>query len=237
MRAPRPAPALEGRAVETVVVVGLVVLGALGVLVARLRSRVRSLEREAALRGSVQDMEQARLAAAALLAQQDRVALRFELQAQARLAAAVQEWAAREVTALRDDFRIARVDQSAAEVLARLAQKRAASAAPPPEPTEEEDPEERRDTIAMPAPSAPALRPFDEEGEPTSVYGKAPRLPPVRLEPMRPPPPRARPTEAGTEDDAAEASRVRLGPNDPTPRRARASMVLPKYVDPKGSAS
>lgn len=129
-----------------------------------------------------------------------------------RTLAAVQGWAAKEIGAVRGEFTVARVNASAADVLARSA-----------------DRTKRR--VASAAPSSPVLK-LDEEGEATNVID----LPVyARQETMRPPAaPLAHPDLIGCEDIADEAARQRLGPEDKTPpRRGRASMVVPLSVGPK----
>ena len=198
-----------------VVVVVLVALVVLAVHLARLRERVRRLERKATPAEVM-----SRLAAAEL--GQSRLA--FEVQTQARLASAAQAQSVTELRALRDEFTTARVEQSATAIGARRAEKRAEAAAPPSESTE--DPDEQRDTVAM-----PASKPSNDDGEVTSLFDPDPPIYAPRSEPMRPAAllaPLAHPDLIGTEDHADEAARSRLGPEEQTPpRRGRAALLVP----------
>ena len=87
--------------------------------------------------------------------------------AESRNVATVQGWAAQEFRAVRGEFNVARVNHSAAEVMARRKAKRAGAAGPPLAP--DDDPEEQRDTVAMPPPSGPVLKLVDEDGDATNV--------------------------------------------------------------------
>jgi hypothetical protein len=74
--------------------------------------------------------------------------------ARLRAVANVQGWAQQELRAVRGELAVSRMNDSAAEILVQEAQTRAALPAPPPE--ADDDPEDRRETIAMPAPTEPA---------------------------------------------------------------------------------
>ncbi len=127
----------EAGFVVVVVVVALVVLA---IHVARLRERVRRLERKA-----TPAEVQARLAAAEL----GQTRLTFEVQTQSRLAAGAQAQSVTELRALRDELATVRVAESAMAIGARRAAKRA----------EADAADEQRDTVAMPAPTSPASTP------------------------------------------------------------------------------
>jgi hypothetical protein len=199
----------------------LVALVVLAVHVARLRARVKRLERKA-----TPAEVQARLAAA----EQGQTRLAFEVQTQSRLAAAAQAQGVTELRLLRDEFTSARVEQSATAIGARRAEKRAEAAVLPSEVRDAAD--EQRDTVAMPAP-----KPSNDDGEATSVLDPDPPMYAPRSAPMRPPAllaPLAHPDLIGSEDHADEAARSRLGPDEQTPpRRGRASLLVPVFLTPK----
>lgn len=200
-----------------VVVVVLLALVVLAVHLARLRARVRRLERKA-----TPTEVQARLVAV----EQMQARLAFEVQTQSRLAAAAQAQSVTELRALRDEFTTARVEQSATTIGARRAEKRAEAAA-----ASSESIEELRDTVAMPPP-----KPSNNDGEATTVFDLDSPVYALRLAPMRPPAllaPLAHPDLIGSEDHADEAARSRLGPEDQTPpRRGRASVFVPVFQHP-----
>jgi hypothetical protein len=199
----------------------LVALVVLAVHVARLRARVKRLERKA-----TPAEVQARLAAA----EQGQTRLAFEVQTQSRLAAAAQAQGVTELRLLRDEFTSARVEQSATAIGARRAEKRAEVAVLSSEVCDAAD--EQRDTVAMPAP-----KPSNDDGEATSVLDPDPPMYAPRSAPMRPPAllaPLAHPDLIGSEDHADEAARSRLGPDEQTPpRRGRASLLVPVFLTPK----
>jgi hypothetical protein len=199
----------------------LVALVVLAVHVARLRARVKRLERKA-----TPAEVQARLAAA----EQGQTRLAFEVQTQSRLAAAAQAQGVTELRLLRDEFTSARVEQSATAIGARRAEKRAEAAVLSSEVRDAAD--EQRDTVAMPAP-----KPSNDDGEATSVLDPDPPMYAPRSAPMRPPAllaPLAHPDLIGSEDHADEAARSRLGPDEQTPpRRGRASLLVPVFLTPK----
>jgi len=147
-----------------------------------------------------------------------------------RTVGAVQGWAAQELRALRSEFTVARVNDSAVEVMARRAEARAASAAPAAE--LEDDLEEQRDTVAMPAPGAPTATPGDEDA--TSVFDRDPPMYAARFLTMRPPAPLAHPDLIGCEDIADEVDRSYLGPDETTPpRRGRSALLVPAFRGPE----
>ncbi len=213
----------EAGFVVVVVAAVLVALVVLAVHLVRLRARVRRLERKA----TPADV-QARLVAV----EQCQTRLALEVQTQARLAAAAQAQGVTELRALRDEFTTARVEQSAAAVGARRADKRAEAAVLPSEPPDAAD--EQRDTVAMPAPVSPAPKPSNDDGEATSILHPDPPIYAPRSEPMRRPAlpaPLAHPDLIGSEDIAEEAARSRLGPEELTPpRRGRASVLVPVFM-------
>ena len=128
-------------AVVLVVVVAVVVaLVLLTMQVARLRERVRRLERKPTPAELM-----SRLAAAEL----GQTRLTFELQTQARLAAAAQAQSVTELRALRDELTSARVEQSNTAIGAPRADEHA----------EADAADEQRNTVAMPAPTSPASTP------------------------------------------------------------------------------
>jgi len=143
----------------------------------------------------------------------------------------VQGWAEQQLHAVRSEFTVARVNDSAARVLELRAHKRVASAAPLLLP--EEDPEEKRDTISMLAP-----KPSDEEGEATTFFKPEPPLYARRSALMRPPAPLSHPDLIGSEDVPEEAAQMQLGPEEKTPpRHGRAAMLLAEYsVSEEGGA-
>lgn len=174
-----------------------------------------------------------------------------------RTIAAVQGWAAKELRAVRGEFTVSRVNDSAADVLARRPKK---SPRPAPMPVVlEDDPEEARVTIAMPEPtprsgSGPVLEmvpSYDDapsEDETTHVAQRASGIfdePPMyaprpaqRTEAIRPPAPLAYPDLIGCEDMADETARPRLGPDEKTPpRRGRATVLVPTYHAPEEGGS
>jgi hypothetical protein len=126
-----------------------------------------------------------------------------------RAVATVQGWAEQQLRAVRGEFTVARVNDSADRVLELRARKRPASAAPPA--PWEEDLEATRDTIAT-----PDLCP---------IYALRPTV-------MRPPAPLAYPDLIGAEDIAEEAAQLHLGPDEKTPpRRGRAAMLVATYPE------
>ncbi len=211
----------EAGFVVVVVVVVVVALAVLAVHVARLRERVRRLERKATPAEVM-----SRLAAAEL----GQTRLTFEVQTQARLAAAAQSRSVTELRALRDELATARVEQSATAIGARRADKRA----------EAEAADEQRDTMAMPAPASSASsasKPGNDDGEATRILDPGPPIYPPRSAPMRPQAllaPLADPDLIGSEDIADEAGRSRLGPDELTPpRRGRAAVLVPVFHAPE----
>jgi hypothetical protein len=154
--------------------------------------------------------------------------------AESRNVAAVQGWAAQEFRAIRGEFTVARVNASAAEVMARRTQKRAVAAGPAL--ALDDDPEEQRDTVAMSPPSGPVLTPVDEDGDATNVLDPEPPMyarhatmcPSALLEPL------AHPDLIGSEDIADEVASMRLGPDEVTPpRRGRAAVLVPAFSRPE----
>jgi hypothetical protein len=215
-------------------VVGVVVLGALlalAVLVARLRGRARRLERGAATQAQVLAAEQSRLTT---LEQEQARALE-------RLAAVEQAQVAAGVRGLGDELTIARVDESAAQVGARLDAAGTASA-PSIEVHEDEGktpvgageeveedtrhwteddaapPTPPRDTIAMLAPSASSSG--DDDGEATTVLEREPPRygrPGPHLARMHPPEYESR---RGFDGVPEAVSGRRLRPDEETPGRS-----------------
>jgi hypothetical protein len=131
-----------------------------------------------------------------------------------RSIAEVHLWTAQQLRGLRGEAAVVRVNESAAEALARQAR--------------------------TPAPVTPLLELADDDGEPTNVLDPDPDPPMyARLSSMLPPPPLAHPDFIGCEDIADEAARPRLGPDEKTPpRRGRAPMLLAAYstTDEEGAA-
>ena len=153
-----------------------------------------------------------------------------------RSVAAVQRWTAQELRSIRDEFNVARVNDSAAEVTARRAEARSAAAVPvAPAPELEDDPEEPRDTVATPAPVTPTAEPGDEDA--TSIFDREPPLYAARHRTMRPPAPReplAHPDLIGCEDIADETDHPYLAPDETTPpRRGRAALLVPAFRGPE----
>jgi hypothetical protein len=150
-----------------------------------------------------------------------------------RALATVHGWASKELTSVRAELTVNRVNESAAKIKAQRAQKRAAAATSPPEPN---DPEDQRDTLAMPAPVAP--RPDDDEGEATHVLDSDPPIY-ARRATTTSSAALAHPDLIGSEDIADEAALTRLGPDDKTPPHGRcAAMLLPVVRGPEeGSAA
>jgi len=127
---------------------------------------------------------------------------------------------------------VARVNDSAVEVMARRAEAREAQAATTgPVPALEDDLDEQRDTVAMPAPGAPTEAPSEEEA--TSVFDRDPPMYAARFLTMRPPAPLAHPDLIGCEDIADEASRPHLGTDEITPpRRGRSALLVSAFCAP-----
>jgi hypothetical protein len=156
-----------------------------------------------------------------------------------RTLAAVQGWAAQELRAVRGELNVARVNDSAAEVMARRAEAREARAASTAStaqlPELDDDPDEQRDTVAMPAPGTPTAPPGDEDA--TSVFDRPPPLYAARHLTMRPPAPReplAHPDLIGCEDIEDEADHPYLAPDETTPpRRGRAALLVPAFRGPE----
>jgi len=153
-----------------------------------------------------------------------------------RSVATVQGWAAQELLKIRDEFTVARVNDSAAEVMERRAEARSAAAVPgAPAPELEDDPEEQRTTVAMPAPVTPTAEPGDEDA--TSIFDRAPPLYAARHLTMRPPaprPPLAHPDLIGCEDIADEPEHPYLAPDETTPPpRGRAALLVPAFRGPE----
>ena len=149
-----------------------------------------------------------------------------------RTVATVQAWAAQELRALRSEFTVARVNDSAAEVMARRAEARAEADAAARAPELEDDLDEQRDTVAMPAPGASAEAPGDDDA--TSVFDRDPPLYAARFATMRPPAPLADPDLIGCEDVADEVARAPLGADEATPpRRGRAAVLVPAFRGPE----
>ncbi len=156
-----------------------------------------------------------------------------------RTVATVQGWAAQEFRALRSEFTVARVNDSAVEVMARRLEARearapsAASVAQFPE--LEDDPDEQRDTVAMPAPET-LTAPLDDE-DATSLFDREPPIYAARFLTLRSPaprPPLAHPDLIGCEDIADEADRAFLTPDETTPpRRGRAALLVPTFRGPE----
>jgi hypothetical protein len=133
-----------------------------------------------------------------------------------RTVATVQGWAEQQFRAVRGEFTVARVNDSAArirELRANKPQTPPASPSPP-----EDDLEDRRDTIAAPDPR-------NDDGDVTSVIDSAPPLYAARaLAPLE------YPDLIGAEDIADEAAHPHLGPDEKTPpRRGRAAMLIATY--------
>ncbi len=148
-----------------------------------------------------------------------------------RTVAAVQGWAEQQLRAVRSEFTVARVNDSATRVLELRAQKRVDSAAPlAAAESEEEELEENRDTIATPATVLSVPKPSDEDGEETTFFTPDPPLYASRSALMRPPAPLAYPDLIGSEDAAEEAAHPHLGPDETTPpRHGRAAMLVAAY--------
>ncbi len=150
-----------------------------------------------------------------------------------RTVAAVQGWAAQEFRAVRDEFTVARVNESAARVMAQRAQERVATAEATPE--LEDDLDEQRDTVAMAAPETPTAPPDDEDA--TTVFDREPPLYAARFLTLRSPaprPPLAHPDLIGCEDIADEANHPHLGQDEMTPpRRGRAALLVPAFRGPE----
>lgn len=148
-----------------------------------------------------------------------------------RSLAAVQEWAAKELTFVRGELTVTRLNESAAQIKAHRAEKRATSAVSPPE---ADDAEGQRETLAMPALATPAAG--DDEAT-RAVYPRPPTY--ARRALASPPAPLAHPDLIGSEDIADEVSPTRLGPEDITPsRHGRGTMLVPVFRGPEeGSAA
>lgn len=158
-----------------------------------------------------------------------------------RTVAAVQGWAEQQLRAVRSEFTVARVNDSATRVLERRAEKRVVSAAPlsVAESEEELELEENRDTIATPPTALSVPKPDDEEGEATTFFTPDPPLYAPRSALMRPPAPLAHPDLIGSEDAAEEAAHPHVGPDETTPpRQDRAAMFVAAYpVSEEGGAA
>ncbi len=153
-----------------------------------------------------------------------------------RTLATVQGWTAQELRTVRGELNVARVNDSAAEVMARRAEAREARAASTAQhPELEDDPEEQRDTVAMPAPGTPTAPPDDEDA--TSIFDREPPLYSSRHLTMRPPAPReplAHPDLIGCEDIDDEPDHPYLAPDETTPpRRGRAALLVPAFRGPE----
>lgn len=146
-----------------------------------------------------------------------------------RALAAVKAWAAKELTSIRGELAVSRVNESAARIKAHRAEKRAAAASPP----EADDAEGQRDTVEMSAPATLAAA-LDDDDEATRVLD--PRPPTCA---RRATAPLAHPDLIGSEDIADEVAFVHLGPEDKTPpRRGRAAVLVPAFHGPEeGSAA
>lgn len=160
-----------------------------------------------------------------------------------RTVATVQGWAAQEFRALRSEFTVARVNDSAVEVMARRAEAREArapSAASVAQlPALEDDPDEQRDTVAMPAPET-LTAPHDDDDDDedaTSLFDREPPIYAARFLTLRSPalrPHLAHPDLIGCEDIADEADRAYLAPDETTPpRRGRAALLVPTFRGPE----
>ena len=145
-----------------------------------------------------------------------------------RALAAVKAWAAKELTSIRGELAVSRVNESAARIKAHRAEKRAAAASPP----EADDADGQRDTLEMSAPATLAAALDDDEA--TRVLD--PR-PPTCV--RRATAPLAYRDLIGSEDVADEVAFVHLGPEDKTPpRRGRAAVLVPAFHGPEeGSAA
>ena len=147
-----------------------------------------------------------------------------------RTVATVQGWAEQQFRAVRGEFTVARVNDSADRVRDLRAQKRPVAAATPTQP--EEDPEATRDTIATPDLG-------DDDNAVTRVFDSEPPIFALRPTVMRPPAPLAYPDLIGAEDIAEEAAHPHLGPDEKTPpRRGRAAILVAAYPESeKGGAA
>jgi hypothetical protein len=124
-----------------------------------------------------------------------------------RTVAKVQGWAEQQLRAVRGEFSVARVNDSADRVRDLRVQL-------------EEDPEATRDTIATPDLG-------DDDTAVTRVFDAEPPIFALRPTVMRPPAPLAYPDLIGAEDIAEEAAHPHLGPDEKTPpRRGRAAMLV-----------
>ena len=201
---------------ETVfAVVGLVVLGllvAFAVLVARLRARVRRVERDGgALSRSVATVQG--WAAKELKALRGEVTAIHVNQTAAQLGeahASKQAPSASAQPVLEEDRPTLEMVESPLETA----------------PIEDEK------THVSPRP----VTIFDAGDLP--MYAPRPEPPaprrPGRTEPMRPPAPLAHPDLIGSEDIADETAPARLGPDELTPpRRGRAAVLVPTYREPE----
>jgi hypothetical protein len=207
---------LEGRAVvQAVVVVGLVVLGVLlvfAVLVARLRARVRRVERDGG--------ETSRSVATVQgWAAKELKALRGQVTAIHANQTAEQ---------LGDARASKRAPSSAAPPMLEEDRPTLEMVAAPveAEPLEDEKTHVAARTVSI----------FDADDPP--MYAPRPEPPaprrPRRTETIRPPAPLAHPDLIGSEDIADEATRARLGPDELTPpRRGRAAVLVPSYREPE----
>jgi hypothetical protein len=147
-----------------------------------------------------------------------------------RTVAKVQGWAEQQLRAVRGEFTVARVNDSADRVRDLRAHRRPVAAAPSAPP--EEDPEATRDTIATPDLG-------DDDNAVTRVFDSEPPIFALRPTVMRPPAPLAYPDLIGAEDIADEAVHPHLGPDEKTPpRRGRAAMLVASYPESeKGGAA
>jgi hypothetical protein len=122
----------------------------------------------------------------------------------ARTVATVQGWAAQELRALRDEFTVERVAAEAGL---------------------EDDPEDRRDTVAMPAPTA---KPGNDDGDETTFLERAPPMYATRSPLIRPPAPLDQADLSGSDDVPSH-----LDPEEKTPpRRGRSALLLPAFQAP-----
>jgi len=150
---------------------------------------------------------------------------RLELEGQelSRTIATVQGWAEQQFRAVRGEFTVARVNDSAAEIVTRRAQKRLASAAPPAE--------------SNPAPATTGSEPGNEDGEPTIFLERDLPIYAPRSLLIRPPAPLAHPDLIGSEDIVEEAALPHLGPEEKTPPRGCSAMLLPVFQAPKAESA
>jgi hypothetical protein len=184
--------------VRAAVALGALVLLVVCLLLVRLRPRVRRLERE-----------------------------NGEL---CRAIANVQGWAERELRTIRGQLTAMHVNQTAEQIGERLAQKRALGAAAPMndgphQPVLEIVSSSADDLVADDETTHAISRSANHVDEPP-MYAAHPEPSPRRMGTMRPRAPLAHPDLIGCEDIADETARPSLGPDELTPPRRRAAVLV-----------